>query len=201
MKSATKPSKQRKMLFQAPYHIRRRYLASRLSAELRASQGVKSLPVRSGDTVRIMRGDFKGFEGKVTRIDRKNYRMYVEGLTREKADGTTIFVPIHPSKVMIARLDLDDKWRRKILERKRMAREQREEVEEKPKTEETARAKEAGEERTSKRTRKRTKTRKKTEKKTEKSERPKKTKKTSEKKTRGKRMRKDEGSREVKGGE
>jgi len=62
-----------------------------------------------------MRGDRKGLEGKVTRVDRKEYRIFVEGVTREKVDGTTTFVPIHPSKVMITSLNLDDKWRRESL--------------------------------------------------------------------------------------
>ena len=66
----------------------------------------------------IMRGDRRGSEGKVTQVDRKNYRIFVEGANREKVDGTSIPVPIHPSKVMITRLNLDDKWRKKILERK-----------------------------------------------------------------------------------
>ncbi|MEM2117792.1 MAG: 50S ribosomal protein L24 [Candidatus Bathyarchaeia archaeon] len=132
IKPVTKPSKQRKMVFQAPPHIRYKLFAAPLSPELQASQGVKTLPVRSGDTVRIMRGDHKGFEGKITNVDRKKYRIYVEGLTREKVDGTTIFVPIHPSKVMITRLNLDDKWRKKILERKRATHEKIEEVVEKP---------------------------------------------------------------------
>ena len=131
-KPVTKPTKQRKMLFQAPDHIRHKHFAAPLSPELRTSHGVRALPVRSGDTVRIMRGDHKGFEGKVTRIDREKYRIYVEGLTREKVDGTTIFVPIHPSKVMITRLNLDDKRRKKGLERKKEARKKMEGIEEKP---------------------------------------------------------------------
>ncbi|MDQ7033234.1 MAG: 50S ribosomal protein L24 [Desulfonauticus sp.] len=121
-KPVTKPSKQRKRLYQAPDHIRHKLMAAPLSPGLKASHNVKSLPVRKGDTVRIMRGDHKGFEGKITRVDRKNYRIYVEGLTREKVDGTTIFVPIHPSKVMITKLNLDDKWRKKVLERKKTGR-------------------------------------------------------------------------------
>ena len=132
IKPVTKPTKQRKMLYQAPDHIRYRLFAAPVSPELRVSHGVKALPVRSGDSVRIMRGDRKGFEGKIARIDRKKYRIYVEGLTREKVDGTTIFVPMHPSKVMITRLNLDDKWRKKILERKKVARRKVEEVAEKP---------------------------------------------------------------------
>jgi len=95
--------------------------AAPLSDSLIASHGVKTLPVRSGDTIRVMRGDHKGFEGKVTRVNRKEYRVYVEGLTREKTDGTAIFVALHPSKVMITTLNLDDKWRKKIIERKKGA--------------------------------------------------------------------------------
>jgi len=132
IKPVTKPSKQRKMLYQAPDHIRYKFFAASLSPELKASHGTKSLPVRSGDTVRVLRGDHKGFEGKITRVDRKKYRIYVEGLTREKVDGTTIFVPIHPSKVMITRLNLEDKWRKKILERKKFAVRKIEKVPEKP---------------------------------------------------------------------
>jgi large subunit ribosomal protein L24 len=115
----TKPTKQRRMLFQAPAHIRHRLFAASLSPQLRATHGAKTFPVRSGDTVRIMRGDHKGFEGKISRVDMRKFRIYVEGLTREKVDGTTVFVPIHPSKVVITHLNLDDKWRKKVLERKK----------------------------------------------------------------------------------
>ena len=110
--------KQRKLLHNAPAHIRHKLMAAPLSPELISSKGAKTLPVRKGDTVRVMRGDHKGFEGKISRVDLKKYRVYVEGLTREKVDGTTISVPIHPSKVLIKNLNLDDKWRKKVVERK-----------------------------------------------------------------------------------
>lgn len=109
------PRKQRKMLFNAPVHIRHKQMAAPLSNELAASRGVKTLPVRKGDTVRIMRGDNKGFEGKVTRVDHKAYRLYLEGLTREKVDGTNIFLGVHPSKVQIRNLNLDDKYRKEVI--------------------------------------------------------------------------------------
>jgi large subunit ribosomal protein L24 len=121
-KLTAKPAKQRRMIYRAPDHVRHKLLGARLSAELQASHGIKTLPVRNGDTVFIMRGDHKGFEGKITRIDHSSYRILVEGLTREKVDGTAIFVPVHPSKVKITGLMLDDKWRKKILERKKQAR-------------------------------------------------------------------------------
>jgi large subunit ribosomal protein L24 len=117
-KRVKNPGKQRKMHFNAPAHIRHKLMAAPLSRELTASRGAKTLPVRKGDTVRIQRGDNKGFEGKISRVDLKAYRIYLEGLTREKVDGTNIFLPIHPSKVEIRNLSLDDKWRKEILERK-----------------------------------------------------------------------------------
>ena len=112
------PRKQRKMLYNAPAHKRHKLMAAPLSKELAVSKGAKTLPIRKGDTVRIQRGDHKGFEGKVSRVDLKEYRIYLEGLTREKTDGTNIFLPIHPSKVQIRNLNLDDKWRKNILSRK-----------------------------------------------------------------------------------
>lgn len=189
----TKPKKQRRMLFQAPDHIRYKHFAAPLSPELKASHGAKAVPVRSGDTVHIMRGDYKGFEGKITRVDRKKYRIYVEGLKREKADGTTIFVPIHPSKVMITDLNLEDKWRRQILERKREAR-KIEEVPAKPAPEEVVEKKEAVEEKIQKKKpkkRKKKAPKKPPEKKVEeKPKKPKKRKKAKKKKT--KRTKKEE---------
>jgi large subunit ribosomal protein L24 len=106
--------------------------AAPLSSNLKGTHGIKTLPVRSGDTVRIMRGDHKDFEGKITRVDTGKYRIYVEGLTREKVDGTTISVPVHPSKVMITNLNLDDKWRKEILARKKAPKKKIEEVAQKP---------------------------------------------------------------------
>ncbi len=120
-KPVKKPGKQRKMFFNAPAHIRHKSMSAPLSRELASSKGAKSLPVRKGDTILIKRGDNKGFEGKVSRVDLKAYRIYLEGLTREKVDGTNIFLPIHPSKVEIRSLNLDDKWRKDILNRKKEA--------------------------------------------------------------------------------
>ncbi len=115
MQKTTNPGKQRKGLTTAPAHVRHKLMAAPLSSELIASKGAKTLPVRKGDTVRIMRGDNKGFEGKVSRVDLKAYRIYMEGLTREKVDGTNIFVAVHPSKVQIRNLNLDDKYRKETV--------------------------------------------------------------------------------------
>jgi large subunit ribosomal protein L24 len=75
--------------------------------------------VRVGDVVRIMRGDFAGHEGKVVEVDLDRVRIHVEGVQIKKADGTPVYYPIHPSKVMIVKLDLSDKYRLKIIERRK----------------------------------------------------------------------------------
>ncbi len=113
-----KPGKQRKNLYQSPSHRRKKHLSAPLSSELKSRYGTKTIPVRTGDNVRILRGDRKGLEGKISKVDRKNFRIFVEGVTRGKADGTTMQIPIHPSKVEIIKLTLDDKWRKEILKRK-----------------------------------------------------------------------------------
>ena len=126
----TKPTKQRKMMYQAPLNERYKRFAAPLSAKLKELHNTNSLPVKTGDTVMIMRGDRKGTEGKISQVDRKHYRIFIEGANREKVDGTNIPVPIHPSKVMITRLNLDDKRRKELLKRK--ASEEEKEVTKKP---------------------------------------------------------------------
>ncbi len=85
-----------------------------------------------------MRGDRKGTEGKVTKVDQKARRIFIEGITREKVTGTAVQIPIHPSKVTITGLNLDDKWRRKSIkaeapaEKTEKPKEKPSETEEKP---------------------------------------------------------------------
>lgn len=86
--------------------------------------GVKHLAVRSGDSVRILRGDFAGLEGKVERVEYSTGRVFVEGMTREKAAGVSSKLPVHASKVLITNINLSDKWRSGLLaEKAKMARE------------------------------------------------------------------------------
>jgi len=114
----SQPRKVRKRMLNAPYHLRQKYLTAPLSPTLIREYGVKRLPVRKGDSVLIMRGEFAGHEGRVVRVSVKKARIYVEGVTRRKADGTEIPVPIHASKVMITKLDLSDEKRKEIIKRK-----------------------------------------------------------------------------------
>jgi large subunit ribosomal protein L24 len=93
-------------------------LSAHLSDELKNKYKRRSFPIRKGDSVKIIRGDFKGFSGTVLSLDREKMRIYVEGVTREKVDGSKVPIPIHPSKVVITKLNLDDKKRVESLERK-----------------------------------------------------------------------------------
>ena len=105
------PRKQRKALYTAPLHIRRKLMSANLSKDLRADIGKRSLPIRVGDKVQVVRGDFKGHEGKVESIDAKRYKVTVEGDTLSKPDGNAVLLPIHPSNLMIIEADLKDERR------------------------------------------------------------------------------------------
>ena len=110
------PRKQRKALYTAPLHIRRKIMSANLSKDLRADIGKRSLPIRVGDKVQVVRGDFKGHEGKVESIDAKRYKVTVEGVTLSKPDGNAVLLPIHPSNLMIIEADLKDERRLKAEE-------------------------------------------------------------------------------------
>ena len=121
---SSKPSKQRKFLYNLPNHLRHKLLTARLSEDLQKQYGIKRLPVRKGDTVKVMRGEHTGYEGKVVAVNTKKGRIAIEGLTRKKADSTPVFIWVHASKVMITKLDTSDKERINAIERKRKAREE-----------------------------------------------------------------------------
>ncbi len=116
-----KPSKQRRALYRASEHRRAKMAVAHLSPELKEKYGRRTFPVRAEDTVKIMRGDYSGIEGKVTEVDRPAYRVYIDGVTREKVSGENVKVPVHPSNLMIIKLYLDDKWRAKALDRAKSA--------------------------------------------------------------------------------
>lgn len=116
-KSSKKPKKQRKYRYNAPLHIKRKFLSTNLSKELRKKYNRRSFPIRKGDEVEIMRGEFKKKKGNVNRIDLKETKVYIDGVTRKKVDGSDISVPVHPSNLRITELDLKDEKRLKALKR------------------------------------------------------------------------------------
>ena len=110
------PRKQRKLLYTAPLHKRRKWIAAHLADDLILKYKRRSLPVIKGDTVKVMRGDFKGYVGKVRSVDTKKGRLEVEGVVITKVDGKKVPRPVHASNVVITKLNLTDPWRRKKLE-------------------------------------------------------------------------------------
>ena len=57
------PRKQRKYRANAPLHILHTMMSSNLNKELRKKYGKRSFPVKKGDTIKIMIGEFKGKTG------------------------------------------------------------------------------------------------------------------------------------------
>ncbi len=89
---------------------------SQLSSELSEAHRRRSVRPRVGDTVKIVRGEFKDIEGKVTKVDSKTGLVNVEGVTREKLKGGTSPVPIRSSNLVVTALVLTDKERKKKME-------------------------------------------------------------------------------------
>jgi large subunit ribosomal protein L24 len=112
------PRKQRKSLYTAPLHRRRRAMTAPVSEDLQDRYGLQKIPVKIKDKVLILRGDFAYTEGEVVEIDTKRMRLHIDGVTVEKADGTERYYPVHPSNVVITDLNLKDDRRSRIIERK-----------------------------------------------------------------------------------
>jgi len=122
--SSKQPRKQRLARYTAPYHRRHREMSAPIDRGLRErqlSRGFmypRAIPVRKGDRVMIVRGEGKtGSASKVAKIDRKARKVYVEGFTYFKSDGTELQRPIDASNLVIINPDWSDVRRRKLLNR------------------------------------------------------------------------------------
>ena len=89
-----------------------------LSKNLRDKYKIRSIGVRNGDNVKILRGKFKHKTGRVEKVSLKKSKIFVEGIQIEKADGTKAKVGINPSNLIITSLELKDKLRKSKIERK-----------------------------------------------------------------------------------
>lgn len=116
--SSKSPRKQRKYVYNAPLHIAKKLISVRLNKDLKEKYGRRNVSVRKGDRVKIMVGQFKGKISKVSRVSLKHKRIYVDDAHTLKRDGGKLMYPLHPSNLMIMELELDDKLRRKSLEKK-----------------------------------------------------------------------------------
>jgi len=113
---SVQPRKQRKFLYNAPLHKKRKWISAHMADDLILKYRRRSLPVIRGDTVKIMRGEFKGTTGKVRKVNTRKGSLEIEGVTITKVDGKKVSRPIHASNVLITKLNLTDPWRRRKLE-------------------------------------------------------------------------------------
>ena len=113
--ASTQPRKQRKARYTAPIHVRGHYLHAPLGSDLRKTYGTRSVRVVTGDTVKVLRGDFAGTSGVVDAVDAKKGTLFVHGVSSTKADGTEVPRPINPSNVQVTKLNLKDALRKERL--------------------------------------------------------------------------------------
>ena len=116
MKSV-QPRKQRKMMYEAPLHKRQKMVSVNLSKDLKKKFKKRNIPVKTGDKVEVVRGEFKGIKSIINKIDLKKTIIVLEDVKRSKTDGTEIRVPIHPSNLRLIEPDMTDKKRQKIVKR------------------------------------------------------------------------------------
>ena len=110
-------NKSRKAYFTAPSSIRRILMSAPLSKELRAQYGINALPIRTDDEIMVARGSKKGQEGKVSSVYRLKFAIQVDKISKEKSNGASVPINIHPSKVVITKLHMD-KDRKALIQRK-----------------------------------------------------------------------------------
>ena len=113
-----KPGKQRYYQHNTPKNEVHKLMSAHLTPELRERKGFRSLPVKVGDTVIIMRGSFKGKSGKVTRVNPTKKIVFVDKVYKRKTDNTEIPTPIHPSNLMISKYDEKDRKRLELINRR-----------------------------------------------------------------------------------
>jgi large subunit ribosomal protein L24 len=114
-----KPTKMRnKMIYQATFQTKSKQLGSALSKDLHKKYGKRSVRVIEGDSVTIVRGEFKGVDGKVAKISKPKSSVAIEGVKKEKTKGDKFDVYIHTSNLVVTSLSTDDKWRIAKLEGK-----------------------------------------------------------------------------------
>ncbi|NHI89489.1 MAG: 50S ribosomal protein L24 [Candidatus Thorarchaeota archaeon] len=117
--SSISPRKQRRRVQNATNHERKNLLKCRLDEFLQEEYGLRSLVVKKGDLVRIMRGQFRDTEGKVTEVSYRKGVVYLDNATITKSDGKEANIPIHPSNLLLVKLELNDE-RKSLIEKKVM---------------------------------------------------------------------------------
>jgi len=121
-----KPTKMRNnLIYRATFHTRSKQLSSALSDELRKKYSRKSIRVVEGDSVKIVRGEFKGVDGKIAQVSTEKNSVAIEGIKKEKTKGDKFDVLIHTSNLLVTGLNTEDKWRISKLEGKNPTKQQK----------------------------------------------------------------------------
>ena len=100
-----------------PKHLTERRLRSPLSHALWEKYGRRNVRVIAGDTIKVIRGEYSGIEGKVEKVNMKRGSLAIEGIQREKVRGGNVKVEINSTNVIVTDLDLDDKYRQALIQR------------------------------------------------------------------------------------
>jgi large subunit ribosomal protein L24 len=118
MIASSKPKKQRKFRYNAPMHIRQRFVNAHVSKELKEKLGIakRSIEIRKGDSVKVVSGGQKGKSGKVSEVSIRRGFVYIDGIVRKTAKGKEIMIPIRSSNLYITDIDLSDKYRKESIE-------------------------------------------------------------------------------------
>jgi len=105
-------------IYQASQSVRSKLLCSHLSKDLKNKYHKRSVRVTEGDTVKVVRGEFKGVSGKITAVSTLKNGISIEGIKKEKLKGGNLDVFVHTSNVIVTDLNTEDKWRTAKLEGK-----------------------------------------------------------------------------------
>jgi large subunit ribosomal protein L24 len=120
-KSSVQPRKQRKYLANAPLHVKQKRMSVHLDKKLKEKIKRRSIPVRKGDEVKVLRGKRKGTQAKIVAVNTSKSFVYLEGQTRDNIRGTKVLVPFAPSNLLLLSM-VDDKRRnrqgKKIVKKK-----------------------------------------------------------------------------------
>ena len=115
MTATSKPGKSRKFFAEMALHRAAKSVAGHLNEKLKKELGRRALPLRKGDTVKIMRGAFRGKEGKISKIERSSGMVYIEKIARKKSNGAEVEIAFDASTLLLIDIDRTD---RKRLKRK-----------------------------------------------------------------------------------
>jgi len=114
-----KPTKIRNhKIYRAMNQTMSKQVSTPISKDLRKKYSRRSIRIMVNDTVKVIRGEYKGLTGKVAKISIESNSVAIEGNKKEKLKGEKIDVYIHSTNMVITSLNTDDKWRIKILEKK-----------------------------------------------------------------------------------